>query len=219
MPIQHQDPVSNDAAIALLNDHGASLTYIPSFLGSAEEHAWRWTLEENIQFDGPESSRVFVHGKWHPIPRRQCAYADDECSTYRFSGTAVRARTWIEPLRRMRDTLAERTGFRANFVLINHYANGSEYISWHADDERDLDLAAPIASLSLGSPRAFQLRPRVRPAGLGTITILLESGSLLMMDPPTNANFQHCLPKRGGRATSTLGPRWNLTFRRMVHRA
>ena len=204
--------------IDLLNAHGARLEYLSGFLGPADEPLWRRKLEDSIEFDSPEASRVFVHGKWRAIPRGQCAHGDDDCPGYRFSRTVVGPRPWIGPLRELRDQIAERTGFRANFVLVNHYAHAGEYISWHADDERDLDPVAPIASLSLGCAREFQFRPRTPGEEPGTVTILLEAGSLLMMNAPTNGRFQHCLPKRTGRAAYDIGPRWNLTFRRMIGR-
>ena len=145
-----------------------------------------------------------------------CAHGDDDCPGYRFSGVQVQPRPWIEPLRELRDLVARCTGFRANFVLVNHYAHAGQHISWHADDERDLDPAAPIASLSLGSARDFQFRPCARGAEPGTVTLTLEPGSLLVMHPPTNRLFQHCLPKRSGTRAAATGARWNLTFRRMV---
>lgn len=206
----------NAGAIDLLNAYGARLEYLSGFLGLAEEEHWRRTLERSIEFDSPEASRVFVHGKWRAIPRRQCAHGDDDCPGYRFSRTVVEPRPWTGPLQELRDQIARRTGFRANFVLVNHYAHAGEYISWHADDERDLDPAAPIASLSLGSAREFQFRPRTPGEEPGTVTMMLEAGSLLTMHAPTNSRFQHCLPWRTGRAAGNIGPRWNPTFRRMI---
>lgn len=208
----------NTAAVALLNERGAALEYVSGFLSAVQEGELRLALEREIQFDDAQASRVFVHGKWRAIPRRQCAHADDDCPPYRFSGVAVRPRPWTAPLRQLRDAVADRTGFRANFVLVNHYAHAGEYISWHSDDERDLDPAAPIASVSLGSAREFQLRARSSLEVPETVAMVLEPGSLLMMNAPTNARFQHCLPRRTGKAASAIGARWNLTFRRMVPR-
>ena len=196
----------NGVAIDLLNAHGASLEYLSGFLGPAEEDLRRRTLEHGIEFDSPEASRVFVHGKWRAIPRCQCAYGDDDCPVYRFSRAMVEPRSWTGPLRELRDRIAERTGSRANFALVNHYAHAGEYISWHADDERDLDPAVPIASLSLGSACEFQFRPRTPGKEPGTVAMLLEAGSLLTMHAPTNSRFQHCLPRRTGRAACDIGP-------------
>lgn len=34
-------------------------------------------LEEQIQYNDPEQSRIQVFGRWHNIPRKQAAYADE----------------------------------------------------------------------------------------------------------------------------------------------
>jgi alkylated DNA repair dioxygenase AlkB len=44
---------------------------------------------------------------------------------------------------------------RFDYVLINYYANGNNYIGYHSDDERDLKSNGVIASLSLGASRDF----------------------------------------------------------------
>lgn len=49
----------------------------------------------------------------------------------------------------------EDTAIRFDYVLINYYANGNNYIGYHSDDERDLKKNGIIASLSLGASRDF----------------------------------------------------------------
>lgn len=208
---QPKDP---HAAIALLNAHGANLLYVPDFLDPQQELHYRARLEAEVEFDSPEASRVFVHGKWRDIPRRQSAYGDEGLS-YRFSGTRVPARPWAPVVAELRDRMAARTAAPINFVLVNWYEGLRHGVGWHADDERDLDPSAPIASLSLGHPRDFQFRPSAPGAAPGTVTMRLEPGSLLLMLPPTNQRFQHCLPRRTGANAATIAPRWNLTGRVM----
>jgi alkylated DNA repair dioxygenase AlkB len=106
-------------------------------------------------------------------------------------------------------------------------------MGWHADDEPELDPAAPIASLSLGAPRDFRLRPRPSPrrrpgAGLppgydpqantsaeaqtdlcAPFNIPLQTGDLLVMEPPTQLWWQHAVPRR----LRLRQERLNLTFR------
>ena len=137
----------------------------------------------------------------------------------------VPARPWIPLLCTLRELLRERTGYAPNFVLVNYYRSGRDCIGWHADDERDLGNAPTILSLSLGATRDFQLRhreafPRAGQAArrheLQTVTIPLCSGSLLIMRDPTNKNWKHQLPRRGGTQAATIGARLNLTWRRIV---
>lgn len=210
-----EQPKDPHSAVALLNAHGANLVYVPHFLDPQQEQHYRARLEAEVEFDSPEASRVFVHGKWREIPRRQTAYGDEGLS-YCFSGTRVPARPWVPVVAELRDGMAERTGWPINFVLVNWYESLRRHgVGWHADDERDLDPEAPIASLSLGHPRHFLFRPAARGAAPRTVTITLAPGSLLLMNPPTNRLFQHCLPRRAGADAATTAPRWNLTGRVM----
>ena len=154
------------------------------------------------------------------VPRQQTAYGEPG-THYAFSGSVVHARPWIPVLLELRDALHGRTGFRANFVLVNHYRSGADYMGWHSDDERDMGPEPELYSLTLGAARDFQFRRRAaRGAGNAPpreiITLPLASGSLLHMQHPTNRDFKHQLPRRGGRQPEHIGPRVNLTWRRIA---
>ena len=86
-------------------------------------------------------------------------------------------------------------------------------MGWHSDDEKELGPEPVIASLSLGVPRRFLLRPRTRPAGErgGTIALSLAHGSMLLMKGASQQRFQHSLP----RTMRPVGLRINLTYRRV----
>jgi alkylated DNA repair dioxygenase AlkB len=43
-------------------------------------------------------------------------------------------------------------------ALLNLYEDGNHQVSWHSDSESDLQEGSPIATLSLGASRTFQLR-------------------------------------------------------------
>ena len=119
----------------------------------------------------------------------------------------------------MRLALEQLTGWRFNSLLLNRYRDGRDAMGWHADDEPELDPAAPIASLSLGAARDFRLRPRPSPASAlsgplsGTpgkpFNLELAHGDLLLMEPPTQLWWQHALPRR----LRLQQERLNLTFR------
>lgn len=87
----------------------------------------------------------------------------------------------------------------------------------HRDDETELDPKTPIASVSIGEPRDFVFRHRDARIKNSTrkiapVKMVLESGSLLLMNWPTNVYWFHSLPIR----KKVLGARINLTFRRIV---
>ena len=99
-----------------------------------------------------------------------------------------------------------------NVVLLNVYADGQDHVDWHADDEVEIDQRSPIASLSLGWVRRFQVRPARRPStGVRRArTVLLEPGSLLVMPPGFQGDWHHRVPRE---SAAGVQRRWNLTFR------
>lgn len=101
-----------------------------------------------------------------------------------------------------------------NYCLCNYYRSGQDNMGYHADDEATLDPAAPIASVSLGITRSFDIRPRKKTidgkkSRVGRIS--LGDGDLLLMLSPMQQHYEHSIPieKR------ILGERINLTFRRI----
>ena len=67
---------------------------------------------------------------------------------------------------------------KSNSVLVNVYRDGNDYVSMHRDDEPLFDNTQPIASVSLGATRAFNI-------GTSRLsvnhTVNLEGKSLLLM--------------------------------------
>ncbi|GFR77074.1 alpha-ketoglutarate-dependent dioxygenase alkB-like protein 2, partial [Elysia marginata] len=143
--------------------------------------------------------------------------------SYTFSGNTVPALPWTPLLKEIRAHVSEVTGYNFNFVLINRYKDGNDYIGEHKDDEKDLCPGYPIASLSLGQPRDFifkhqdcrgshkKNKSKGETKTQEPVSVLLENGSLLLMEHPTNTFWYHSLPRR----TRALGVRLNMTFRQM----
>lgn len=221
-----REKLSVEDSLAYLHQHGGRVEYDPEFLRPSEAKRYTQGLLASVEFNAEDESKVrrpFSRDKI-AIPRRQTAYGDPGTS-YSFAGCVVPARPWISILCTLREVLRKRTGYEPNFVLINYYRSGWDYIGWHADDERDLGPAPTILSLSLGAERDFQFRHRdafpqsgqlaPRPE-LQTVTIPLRSGSLLIMRDPTNKYWKHQLPRRGGTKAAAIGERLNLTWRRIV---
>lgn len=208
---------STSEALAYLNAHGAQVEYHPGFIAAGAAEALMLRLLDELEFDAPEVSMIRqpFTGRMVRIPRRQAGYGDAG-TAYAFSGGEVSARPWIPALEELRERLREQTGFASNYVLVNHYRDGADCIGWHADDERDLGTAPVILSLTLGAVRDFQFRRRGEAArDFETITLEPGSGSLLIMCHPTNANWNHQLPRRGGKHPERIGSRLNLTYRQI----
>ncbi|KAL2091772.1 hypothetical protein ACEWY4_011570 [Coilia grayii] len=176
-------------------------------------------LEKEVEYFTGDQAKVQVFGKSYSVPRKQATYGD-EGLVYSFSGVCLLARPWTPTLENIRDAVTKATGHTFNFVLINRYKDGLDHIGEHRDDERELDPACPIASVSLGAPRDFLFRHRRSRGGASgkdgppPVKLELAHGSLLLMNAPTNTHWYHSLPVR----KRCNAPRINLTFRRILRK-
>lgn len=128
---------------------------------------------------------------------------------YKFSGRTLVPAAWTREIEAIRDKISARFGGDYNSVLLNRYANEQDSVSWHSDDEPEMDSDHPIASLSLGAAREFLFRPVTSKKEVQSY--VLTSGSLLLMPPGFQQRYQHCVPK----SRTPCATRVNLTFRRM----
>ncbi|CAL8344446.1 unnamed protein product [Lota lota] len=182
-----------------------------------KEEAYRLfdRLETEVVYLTGHEARVQVYGKVHDIPRKQAVYGEPGLN-YTYSGVKHFARQWIPTLEYIRDSVTKVTGQVFNFVLVNRYKDGLDHMGEHRDNERELDPLCPIASVSLGASRDFVFRHRdARGRGrrrIEPVKLQLVSGSLLLMNPPTNTYWYHSLPRR----RAVCQPRINLTFRRII---
>lgn len=151
---------------------------------------------------------VRLFGRRLPAPRLSAWYGEPGCA-YRYSGTCHEPLPFTPVLQQIRARLAALTGHDFDGVLLNLYRDGNDAMGWHSDDERELGPAPLIASVSLGATRRFLLRRRDDHARRQALE--LADGSLLLMEPPLQAFWQHALP----RTRRPCGERINLTWRRL----
>jgi len=172
-------------------------------------------LESTVEYNTDDESKIRIHGKEVYIPRKQAGYGDAGTS-YTFSGVTVQSKSWNGDdilsitLQAIRKKVENYTGAGFNFVLINRYKNGTEYIGPHADDEKDLHIDSPIVGVSFGAARDMVFHHK------GTtkkIEFTLHHGSIVCMNPPTNQFWKHSVPKR----LKVRGPRISLTFRNIIN--
>jgi alkylated DNA repair dioxygenase AlkB len=194
---------------------GLRLRHAPAWLQSLGIHTTqlRRQLQEELPWQQPS---VTVYGRRHLTPRLTCWVADPHCY-YRYSGLVQAITPWTPALAQLRGQLEQQLGVRFNSLLLNRYRSGIDRMGWHADDEPELDPAAPIASLSLGVSRALRFRPRPGDElanACAAFAVELADGDLLLMDPPSQDHWQHALPQR----LRLQGERLNLTFRRIQAR-
>lgn len=140
---------------------------------------------------------------------RKVAWYGDATFPYTYSGVTRTALAWNADLLELK-AIAEKLSMASfNSCLLNLYHNGTEGVGWHSDDEKALGLAPTIASVTFGAEREFRFRHKSKSMAA---SVVLESGSLLVMKDATQANWRHSLPK----TKKVQEPRINLTFRTML---
>lgn len=193
-----------DPAANLLPCDGI-VTYHGPILGQAEARNYYESLMSEVPWKNDE---VVMFGK-PVITARKVAWYGDPGMSYTYSGTTKQPLPWTRELHELKSIAEERTGAIFNSCLLNLYHDGREGMGWHSDDEKSLARDGAIASMSFGAERKFSFRhKRTRE----TVSVMLESGSLLVMAGETQTHWHHQLPKSAKVST----PRINLTFRTMV---
>lgn len=186
----------------------ATLSIAPQWMTSQQATALMQRLCEDIPW---ETHRIMMFGRELDAPRRSC-WIGDPGTAYTYSRTRFEPRPWPRALLAIRERLQTDTGGVFDSVLTNLYRDGGDRMGWHSDDEPELGPQPLIASLSLGAERRFLLKPRDRRfRGERAFALALPSGSLLLMAGETQRNYLHALPG----TARPLGPRLNLTFRRV----
>ncbi|MCW5581265.1 MAG: alpha-ketoglutarate-dependent dioxygenase AlkB [Luteimonas sp.] len=188
------------------HDEGGDFILAPAWLDADAGRALFDTLLAALPWT---THRVVLFGRAVDAPRLSC-WIGDPGAAYRYSGVRHDPRAWPDILRPLRERLRRETGIDFNSVLANLYRDGRDCMGWHSDDEPELGARPVIASLSLGAARRFVLRHRRDPARRRVFE--LPHGSLLLMCGDSQADWRHALP----RTAKPVGPRINLTFRRIV---
>lgn len=181
------------------------VTYHGPILGGAEARRYQDALMTTVPWKNDE---VVMFGK-PVVTARKVAWYGDPGMSYTYSGTTKQPLPWTRELLELKALAEARTGSVFNSCLLNLYHDGREGMGWHSDDEKSLVRNSCIASMSFGAERKFSFRHKQTKE---TVSVMLESGSLLVMAGETQAHWQHQLPKSAKVAT----PRINLTFRTMV---
>lgn len=180
--------------------------YCQNFLSNEETRFFLHYFMQEIPW---QQLPVKIFGKAVLQPRLTCSFADEGVD-YAYSGLKLQNKMWSPTLLQLRGRAEQLAGQSFNTALLNQYRNGKDYMGWHRDNERSLGIDPVIVSLSFGAERIFQLRHY---EGKGKpLSLLLESGSALLMKGKTQHCWEHRLPKAHG----IQAPRVNITFRKVV---
>jgi alkylated DNA repair dioxygenase AlkB len=166
---------------------GAWIDHAPGWLHGAET-LFRWLLEHA---PWRESTQV-IYDKTVVTPRLVASFG-------------VNGEPLPAPLQAIRDTLSDRYQRDFDSIGANLYRDGRDSVAWHGDRIARTVKDPLVATVSLGHPRRFLLRPRGRPTEL---SLLPGPGDLVVMGGTTQRTWQHTVPK-----TATAGPRISVTLR------
>lgn len=181
------------------------LLLVKGFYGLDDANGLQRQLTGSLEW---EAKAIKIFGKEVMQPRLMAWYGEPD-AVYTYSGTTFPAKQFNPTLLQIKRDIEAFTQGNFNSVLANLYRNGQDSMGWHSDDEPELGRDPLIASLSFGQERVFKLRHR-KDKNL-KMDVPLPHGSLLVMGGAMQHYWQHSLSK----TAKTMGPRINLTFRRI----
>jgi alkylated DNA repair dioxygenase AlkB len=154
---------------------------------------------------------ITMYGKTHPLPR-QTAWHGEKGLVHSYSGIKMVAEEWTPVLFKLKNQLEKDLNTTFNSVLVNHYRDGNDHMSYHSDDEKELGTNPTIASLSFGETRSFQLKHKID-LNKKTFILPITDGSLVVM----KGELQHYWVHKIAKTAKKIGPRLNLTFRNILY--
>ena len=166
---------------------GAWVDHAPGWLRGADT-LFQWLLD-NAPW---QASTQVIYDKTVVTPRLVASFGRD--------GTPLPA-----ALEEIRSALQHRYGRDFDSVGANLYRDGRDSVAWHGDRIARALKDPLVATVSLGHPRRFLLRPR---GGRTELSLLPQAGDLLVMGGTAQRTWQHTVPK-----VASAGPRISVTVR------
>ena len=192
-----------------LNFVNAIVTYDPAFLSPNNANH---IFDAISQIFESEERKIINNERDEPIyrlNRKTIVYVDkniDRAVIPKIWGNNVSIFEFPEKMLEIKTNLENKLNFKFNICLANYYNSGKNSIGWHSDNEEKGSTSC-IASISLGAEREFMFRTKSSKEIYKTL--ILNHGSLIMMGPGCQENYEHSLPVN----KNCKQPRLNLTFR------
>lgn len=192
----------------LVIDGKLPLNLLERYAKDGEDFEKIWALKPK------EPGKVMIYGKITTVPRWQQSFIKD----YHFSGlNHIAIKNVPEIIKPIYDWVqssiyANDSDGPFNQLLINGYLDGSEYISAHSDDEKQLKPKSCILSISLGETRKFRISGKMD--NKKVIDYNLSHGDVIVMKGEMQHLYKHAIVKVSGSKGKNMGRRINLTFRK-----
>lgn len=181
----------------------ADIAYYPDFFDIQRSNEIFKKLQTEVPW---QQDKITVYGKTHAQPRLTALYGN-EGKPYGYSNIVMHPHPWSPLMMFIKNEVEVVCEKNFTTVLLNKYRTGKDSNGWHADNEKELGRNPTIASISFGAERVFQLKHNSI-ADLKQ-NIVLQDGSLLIMQGTTQHFWKHQIPK----TNKEIGERINLTFR------
>lgn len=123
----------------------------------------------------------------------------------RLTGTLADDDPYHGFLRSMAEVVGERYGQRFERIGLALYRDGRDSVAWHGDQVARDRYQAVMATVSVGQPRPFRLRPK---RGGSSRSLSLGHGDLVVMGGTCQRTWDHAVPK-----VAHAGPRIVIMFR------
>jgi alkylated DNA repair dioxygenase AlkB len=171
-------PTVDAGALAALGrvylDAGAWLEYLPAWVSGEDA-----LMDALVRGTSWHSERRQMYDRVVDVPRLVASLPEDGPG---------------HPLiERMRDVLSAHYETAFARVSMGYYRNGADSVAWHGDYvAREMEEPTVVATVSLGAPRRFLLRPR---GGGPSAAFSLGRGDLFVMGGACQRTWQHAIPK------------------------
>ena len=189
-----------------LNLPDSDIAYFPDFFSKRKADAYFEHLKKEVPW---QQDDIKVFGKIYPQPRLTALYGNNG-KPYSYSNIIMQPHDFTDVLLEIKKKIETKTDVIFTTCLLNRYRHGKDSNGWHSDNEKELGINPVIASVTLGQERYFHLKNREDKSLKHKL--LLEHGSLLLMQGATQHHWLHQIPK----TAKPIGERINLTFRVIV---
>jgi alkylated DNA repair dioxygenase AlkB len=188
---------SASAAVSL----PSTVRYVGNFVSLETANSWLEIFKKQL--------------RWETKPREgrpTALYGDETIESHHYARNNTKPIPWSsapEALLLARKQVQEHTGHTFDLCLCNAYPTGLDRFKKHADRE-EIGNPVPIAVISLGAERMFEFFPQSHLTDKRCYQLVLQHGSLLVMESKTHTDYLHQLPA----APNNIDWRISLTFRK-----
>jgi alkylated DNA repair dioxygenase AlkB len=200
-----QTRLFNEGLPVNLLPYDGTVFYFKGLFALQKANTYFNTLLHTIEWRQDE---IVMFGK-KITTKRKVAWYGELPFLYSYSKTTKQALLFTEALQEIKKITEHITGETYNACLLNLYHSGEEGMGWHSDNESTIVENSAIASVSFGAERKFAFRHKQT---WEKVSLLLETGSVLLMKGATQNNWHHALLT----SKRISQPRINLTFRKMI---